>query len=264
MSVIAFLSDFGLKDPYAGIVKGVIAGINPAADITDITHGVPPQNITAGALMLAGSFSYFPPGTIFLAVVDPGVGSGRRGIILTHHEYTFVVPDNGLITGIQRNASNAGPRCWCIEEKRFFLKDVSSTFHARDIFGPVAAHISLGTRPEQFGPECRDPVLLDWPEPECAHGLIRGQVLYIDTFGNLITNIPASMLSGTGKRAIETARLSDCPFNIQVVNTYSDVEPGKPLCLKGSFGFMEIAVNQGNAALEFGTDPGAHVFIETG
>ena len=256
---IAFLSDFGLKDPYVGTVKGVIATINPSAKVIDITHGIPAQDITAAALMLEGACGYFPKGTIFLAVVDPGVGSDRRGIVLTLDSYIFVVPDNGLVTRLLKDRRLSDISCHYIEKKEYFLSEISSTFHARDIFAPVAAHLSLGTAPEELGPSCHNPVVLDWPEPVTGHDVIRGAIIYIDTFGNLVTNIPSSYLI-QGKGMGPTARYARIAGNdkiiIPIARTYSDVEPGRPLCLAGSFGLVEIAVNQGSASEQLRAETG--------
>ncbi len=262
--LIAFITDFGLKDPYAGIVKGVIAGINPSVRVIDITHEIPPQDITTAALMLKTAFGYFPPGTIFLAVVDPGVGSDRRAIILTLDHYTFVGPDNGLLTGVLEHGEHRKTACWYIEDKEYFLKQISSTFHARDIFGPVAAHLSLGVKPDEFGPACSAPVMPDWPQPVSEPGLVRGIVIYVDTFGNLVTNIPADALHGKNyESSVRYAYVKDSGIAIPVAITYADVEPGQPLCVEGSFGLVEIAVNQGNAAEMFNANRGDTVELKS-
>ncbi len=259
-SLIAFLTDFGLKDPYAGIVKGVIAGINPSARVIDITHGIPPQDITVGALMLRNAIDYFPSGTIFLAVVDPGVGSHRRGIILKLGQYTFIGPDNGLVTGVIEHGKQQKTGCWYIEKKEYSLDEISSTFHARDIFGPVAAHLSLGVPPDKFGPPCPAPVMLQWPQPVTEPGSITGTVIHVDIFGNLITSIPADILQGKNmERPVSYANVQGSSTAVPVARTYTDVEPGRPVCLQGSFGFVEIAVNKGSASELFKAGRGARV-----
>lgn len=263
MSCIAFLSDFNTLDPYTGIVKGVIAAANPAVRVIDLSHGIPPQDITAGSLILGSSFMYFPKGTIFLAVVDPGVGSERHGIILTHDNYIFVAPDNGLITSVLKNSpSGTGrcPTCCYIDNKKFLRKRVSATFHARDMFAPVAACLSLGQKPEDMGPVCRSPVTLDWPVPVIHGDHITGEVIYIDTFGNLVTSIPHKVVAAADSLNV-TARIRGTELPIK--NTYSDVEPGKGLCLAGSFKMMEIAVNQGSAEKFLGARKGDIVEIIT-
>ncbi len=256
--LIAFLSDFGLKDSYTGTVKGVIARINPDARVIDITHGIPPQDILAGALILADAVNYFPARTIFLAVVDPGVGSDRKGMVVELDSCMLVVPDNGLATPLLKDTERAERRCFYIENQRFFLEKISSTFHARDIFAPVAAHLSIGVRPEEFGTVCPEPVMLHWPEPVMDTNTIRGEVIYIDSFGNLITNVHAHRV---GLQRPLAARIRSCPEEIPFRKTYSDVEPGQPLCLEGSFGLLEIAINQGNAARVFRAGRGEPVFF---
>ncbi len=264
-SIIAFLSDFGLTDPYAGIVKGVIASIAPDTRIIDITHAIPPQDITAGALMLAGSYRYFPGRTVFLSVVDPGVGSSRRGIVArlpdNRSGNIFVLPDNGLITGVIRDLAKPDQlECYYIENRNLYLNDISSTFHARDIFAPVAAHITAGIALEEIGPPCDAPIILEWPEPDYVDNVIRGKIIYIDGFGNLITNIRANS-SNSLKSGAATARIAG--HDIPVLNTYSDAEPGGLLCLEGSFGLMEIAANKASAEDILGVQTGANVEIWT-
>ncbi len=259
MSIIAFLSDFNTHDPYVGVVKGVIARINPHARVIDLTHGIPAHDITAGALTLGSSCRYFPRGTIFLGVVDPGVGSDRKAIVLEHDDYLFVVPDNGIITSVISPLYGHGSAiqsCYFLEERSFFLPAVSSTFHARDIFAPVAAHLSLGVRPAELGTPCTSPVTISLPQPVVKPCSIRGEIIYTDTFGNLITNIPGELLESRDITEIPeetacTARIERNSVTIPVVRTYSKVEPGRGLCIEGGFGLMEIAVNQGNAAEKF-------------
>ncbi len=256
--LIAFLSDFGLKDSYAGTVKGVIARINPDARVIDITHGIPPQDIMAGALILANAVNYFPDKTIFLAVVDPGVGSDRRGIVVELDSCVLVVPDNGLATPLLKDPKWTEIRCFYLEDQRSFLEKISNTFHARDIFAPVAAHLSMGVRPEEFGSTCPEPVMLHWPEPVIGTKSITGKIIYIDSFGNLITNVHALMVDL--QRPL-TARIKSCSEEIPFRKTYSNVEPGRPLCIESSFGLLEIAINQGNAAKVFKAGTGDPVFF---
>ena len=241
MSILAFLSDFGLKDPYVGIVKAVLLGINPSLHIVDITHQVAPQDVMGGAFVLGSAFREFPEGSIFLAIVDPGVGSKRTGLLATTKDYTFLAPDNGILTMAFRRSEDV--RCYSIENSRYFRHPVSNTFHGRDIFAPVAAYLSLGIRPSSFGPVCPDPVWLTWPEPAVKDRCIEGEVIYIDGFGNLILNIPADLISC---HHLNRAYIKG--IEIPLLRTYSDVEAGSPLALIGSSGFIEIAVNQGSAA----------------
>ncbi len=262
---IAFISDFGTRDSYAGTVKGVIATINPSARIIDITHGIPPHDIMAGALTLGATYRYFPKGTIFLAVVDPGVGSDRKAMIASAGDYLFVMPDNGLLTGLVKSGRPIRKNdlsCRQIENPALILETASSTFHARDIFGPAAAHLSLGTRPEDFGKVIKKPVELNWPEPVAGRDGISGEIIYIDTFGNLVTNIPSSAVTILGQNAECLCITEDRrKITLPVLESYSDVPNGAGLCLEGSFGFMEVAVNRGSAARLLGMGPGARIEI---
>ncbi len=261
--VIGFLTDFNTVDPYIGIVKGVIADINPRAKVIDLTHNIPAQDVVSGALMLAGAYRYFPKGTIFLAVVDPGVGSGRKAIIAQGRGYQFVLPDNGLISFVHSEGQDKGTlRYFYIENKKYLLEETSRTFHARDVFGPVAAHLSRGVAAHQFGSKCTTPTLYSWDAPVKEENSVHGKILYIDTFGNLITNIrPDDISSITGPKV---AHIPGVKGLIPLRSTYSDVSPGKPLCLPGSFGFLEIAVNQGSAAESLGVSVGREVEIRQG
>ncbi len=237
---IALLTDFGMADPYAGVVKGVLLSVNPGLKLIDITHEIGPQDVHQAAFVLGESYNFMPPGTIFLAVVDPGVGTSRRGIILEAGGYTFVAPDNGLLT-----LPMLFEKDWCCVEIRnsdYFLKPVSSTFHARDVFAPVAAYLAAGKALESFGPSVSDPVRLEFPRPKEMDGKIRGEVIYVDRFGNLITNIPRELLERAGGQIVRIKGTS-LPF----VVTYSDVEPGRAAALVGSSNLLEIAVNQGRA-----------------
>ena len=243
--ILAFLSDFGLKDPYVGIVKAVMLGINPTLRVVDISHQVTPHDVMGGAFVLGSTFREFPPGTVFLAVVDPGVGSQRINLLAVTERYTFLAPDNGLLSMVFRYCKKV--TCFRIENSRYFRHPVSDTFHGRDIFAPVAAHLSLGVKPHSFGPPCLDPVRLPWPEPVIREQYIKGEVIYIDGFGSLFLNIPADLIQHrgpVGKRFKANIKGMELPL----LSTYSDVVKGKPLALIGSSGFLEVAVNQGSAA----------------
>ncbi|MBW1927256.1 MAG: SAM-dependent chlorinase/fluorinase [Deltaproteobacteria bacterium] len=243
--ILAFLSDFGLKDPYVGIVKAVMLGINPALHIVDISHQVTSQDIMGGAFMLGSAFREFPPGTCFLAIVDPGVGSPRAGLLAVTKRYIFLAPDNGLLTMVFRYSEQV--TCFSIKNSRYFRHPVSNTFHGRDIFAPVAAHLSLGAEPHSFGPLCPDPVRLPWPEPVIREQYIGGEVIYMDGFGSLIFNIPADLIQQRGPVG-KMFKVNIKGMELPLLSTYSDVAKGKPLALIGSSGFLEVAVNQGSAA----------------
>ncbi len=186
--IITLLTDFGLGDAYVGIMKGVILSLSPDARLVDLSHEVPPQEVLSGAMVLQSAWRYFPPGTIHLAVVDPGVGSSRRALAAAGREQFFVGPDNGLFSLVF--AEQAPLMVVSLENPQYFLAKVSATFHGRDIFAPVAAHLSLGVPLTAFGPALSDPVGLDFPAPEFGEEEVDGQIISCDHFGNLISNIP--------------------------------------------------------------------------
>ena len=243
--VLGFLSDFGLKDPYVGIVKAVVLGINPALRIVDISHQVAPQDVIGGSFVLGSAFREFPSGTVFLAIVDPDVGSQRTGLLAVTEHYTFLAPDNGLLSMVFRYSKKV--TCFSIENSHYFRHPVSDTFHGRDIFAPVAAHLTLGVEPQSFGPACPDPVRLPWSEPVITEHYIEGEVIYIDGFGSLILNIAADLIQHRGP--VKKQFKADIKgMELSLLSTYSDVAKGKPIALIGSSGFLEVAVNQGSAA----------------
>ncbi len=255
--IITLLTDFGTRDHYVATLKGVILGLNPEVVLVDLSHEVEPQDITAGAFVLAEAAPYFPPGTIHLAVVDPGVGTSRRGLAARCREQYWVGPDNGLFhfvfAGLLQPPQTPGlhgPECTIVslESPSFFRPQISATFHGRDIFAPVAAHLSLGVELGQLGPILRTPVPLPVPEPVFDPEVARGQVIYIDRFGNLITNLAAERVAAwLGPRRSFRLHLGGAVIR-QLSPTYAEVGPGEPLALPGSHGYLEIAVNQGNAA----------------
>src|SRR5574337_20278 len=186
--IITLLTDFGNQDAYVGIMKGVIAGINPLANIIDICHDIPPQDIFNGAYLLSTSYKYFPEGTIHVAIVDPGVGSQRDIVCVEAQHHIFLVPNNGILSFI---AQEEKPKSiFRVTNNRYCLPSPSNTFHGRDVFAPVAAHLSLGIKPQQLGMKVNQLEQLDIPKPHYKKtGQLEGQIIYIDRFGNLITNI---------------------------------------------------------------------------
>lgn len=254
--VVALLSDFGWQDVYVGVMKGAIACLNPRVKIIDISHQVPPQDIAAGRFCLMAAFSYFPAGTVFLAVVDPGVGSQRRGVAVQFAGGYLVGPDNGLFSGLlsQSPAIAAvkltNPDYWRVSHP-------SSTFHGRDIFAPAAAHLASGVPLPMLGDEIPVDSLVQLPLRELAisEGSITGCVQYIDRFGNLITNLPAVAVRGQNW-SVQVREIV-----IPAGETYSEVGKGEVVALIGSHGWLEIAVNQGNAQSQLGVDLGEEVRI---
>jgi S-adenosyl-L-methionine hydrolase (adenosine-forming) len=259
--LITLLTDFGTRDAYVASMKGVILCLNPEAVLVDLTHQVPPQDIRAGALNLAAAMPYFPPDTIHLAVVDPGVGSPRRALAAHGRGCFWVGPDNGLFHLVFRQASALN--IVSLENPAYFRPPVSATFHGRDIFAPVAAHLSLGVDLSRFGPPITDPILLDWPEPWFGPETIRGEIIYVDHFGNLISNVRAGELSAwLGKHNF---RLKIGPVSILgLARNYTDVAPREFLALAGSHGYLEIACAMDNAARRLNAVEGLPVGISKG
>ncbi len=256
-SVLALLTDFGTRDSYVGVMKGVILGIAPGVALVDLTHEIPPQNVRAAAYNLLVSYRYFPAGTVFCCVVDPGVGSQRRAVAVRAGAYTFVCPDNGLLTAVLNETPAA--HAVSLENPEYHLPHVSATFHGRDIFAPVAAHLARGVPLEALGPEL-DPghlVRLDWPRPRpTADGGWEAVVVYADHFGNLVTNLPGHLLAPPA----DAWRVDVGPLTISGVRrTFADVEVGEPVAYVGSSGFLELAVRQGNARRQWNVGPGLMV-----
>ena len=257
--IVTLLTDFGTKDHYVASMKGVILKINPRCKVIDITHHIHPQDIMEGAFVLANAFSYFPEGAVHLAVVDPEVGGPRDPFLIVTDHFFFVGPDNGLLTLVlhQEKVKEA----FKLTEKRFFLPKLSDTFHGRDLFAPVAAHLTLGISPKAFGRR-----IGSWKTLEFQRALVEdrgmiGKVIHIDSFGNLITNIGEKDLDHfvgklpfhirIGKRRIEGTRKG-----------YWEAERGGLLALIGSSGLMEISVNEGNAQNVLKVKRGDRVFVQ--
>ena len=255
--VIALTTDFGNGGPYVAAMKGVILGINPAVQLVDVSHEIGAQNIREAALCLAQVVPYFPRGTIHVVVVDPGVGTERRLLCVRMHEQVFLAPDNGVLSWAARGAKTI--ERIQIRESRFWRPDMSATFHGRDMLAPVAAHLSLGVAPHELGPAVPDWVDIPWPPPTQSARRIEGEVLAIDRFGNLISNIGGSE-PGTEERG--AVRICCGGHTIErVVRTYGDVGVGAVLALVGSSGLVEIAVRNGNAAHRLGATVGSPVVV---
>ena len=257
-AVIALLTDFGTRDHYAGTMKGVVLGICPDATLVDITHEVPAHDVLAGALELAASFKYFPSGTIFLVVVDPGVGSTRRGIAVQAGGYTFVCPDNGVLTAVL--ADMAIDRAVELTERRYARATVSKTFEGRDRFAPAAAWLAKGIALPALGRPAGALHRLDIPQPVVGGDEIRGEVLRVDRFGNLITNVSRGVFERLVAGASVDVRIGSEPVP-RFVSTYADVDRGGVCALVGSSDHLEIAVNGGSAAERLALGRGAPVTI---
>ena len=269
---IVLTTDFGLADPYAGVMKGVILGIAPGAVIIDLTHHVQPQNVRQGAFILGTSHGYFPAGTIHAAVVDPGVGTERRALLLETPAAKFVAPDNGLLSRVLDaflETPPAGPgrvilppnaAAYHLTNPEYWLHPLSRTFHGRDVFAPVAAHLSLGVPPEDLGRRVHEMAWLPLPQPERREGAIAGEVIYADHFGNLVTNIPGSILDGATGVAVEISGREIRGLS----RTFHDAGTGegRPLiALVGSLGYLEIAAPDASAAALLGVGEGERVLV---
>lgn len=254
--VISLLTDFGLQDVYVGVVKGTIATVNPSLVVIDLTHQIPPQNILAGRFALMNAYPYFPQGTVHLAVVDPGVGSQRQGIAIQLQDAYLVGPDNGLFSGILDQYTVCAA-VLLTHSQYWRTATPSSTFHGRDIFASVAAHLACGARLQDLG-ETIDPknlVRLSPPNYEKTLTMIRGSIQYIDIFGNLITNIPSTAITSSHWTLMIKERV------IPQGTTYSDVPVGETVAFIGSHGWLEIAVMSGNAQTQLQVSWGEPVQI---
>lgn len=250
---IALITDFGLRDPFAGIMKGVILGINPSAQIADVCHDIRPGDTKSAAFSLFMAFGYFPAETIFTVVVDPGVGTERKAIAAEIGGKIVVCPDNGILSWIL-HAYELG-KAVALENERFFLPNVSSTFHGRDIFAPVTAHLSMGIRLEDLGPQVEQVATFPIPEIVEQGQALQGEVVYVDRFGNLTTNIP-------GERLPEKARIHIGSVEVLGISkAYGDVPSGHMAAVIGSMGWLEIAVNGGDAAQMLGASIGTQVIL---
>ncbi len=258
---VTLLTDFGLRDHYVAALKGVMLSLNPNLSFVDISHGIPPQDIMSGAFTLGQAYSWFPPGTIHLAVVDPGVGTSRKAILLSAAAQYFVAPDNGLLTYIfDREESWTA---YEITAGHYFRKPVSATFHGRDIFAPVAAWVSRDVPPHQMGPVLDDPVRLKMPAlTRVRDTLIQASVLAVDNFGNLVTNlrpddVPA--YAATGPRACRILAAQREITNFR--GTFGEGEAGEIFVVPGSSGYLEIAMRNGSAASTLNLGPGAPIGV---
>ena len=258
MSIITLTTDFGRGSPYAGAMKGVILSINPAATLVDVTHNVPPQDVAHGALVLEEATPWFPDDTIHVAVVDPGVGTHRAILYARIGTQHYIAPDNGLLSRLMGRTRPA--LVVRLAEPEFWLKTVSATFHGRDIMAPVAARLSLGLDPRRLGPEVGQFTLLEWPEARWVNEKIRGQVIEIDSFGNLVTNIPADMLAGrpTDTRACIVFGIYE---TFGIYGAYAEQTQGLLVGVVGSSGRVELAIVGDSAAVRLGVAVGAPVVI---
>jgi S-adenosylmethionine hydrolase len=278
-ALIAILTDFGAVDPFSGIMKGVISTIAPQATILEISNQIPPGDIKRAAINLWQSRPYFPPGTIFLAVVDPGVGTSRKAILMQSGGHTYVGPDNGLFTFVMEEDA----RVWNISNPAYTLAEPGSTFHGRDIFAPAAAHAALDVPGPEFGPPVSEPVRISLPQLELqGPGELSGEILYADRFGNLLTSLGRFERAAEGWLVLNpwlpplqdvAARLRFRPEELTLeieddhrlhwVNTFAEISPGDCAFLVGSSGLIEIASNRQSAAEKLNLASADRVILRT-
>jgi len=261
-SVITLITDFGMEDGNVGVMKGVIYGINPCASIVDLSHDISPQDIAAAAYVLRRAYTYFPQGTIHVVVVDPGVGSARRALAVQTAQAFFVAPDNGVLTYVLQELREKGENTRIINltNPRYWLPQVSTVFHGRDIFAPVAAHISLGLEIDTLGEEIEDVLMLPPLALEMDHGKIVGQVAHIDHFGNLLTNIPGSDLIALGDRLT----ISVAQREIRGLrDTFSQGQTGQLIAYIDSSAHLAIGVVNGSAQQLLRSGVGESVEVTT-
>lgn len=244
-AVITLTTDFGTRDPYVAEMKAVILGLNPAVHLVDVTHEIAPHDVVEGGLAVEAMAAVCPPGTIHVAVVDPGVGTSRRGLAVTGAGQVFVGPDNGLFTPA---LSRPGWEAFEVCAADFRRATVSDTFHGRDVFGPAAAHLALGVPPSRLGPRVPDPVRLSWATARTIGDALVGEVVHVDRFGNLLTSIRVDDVErvATPRRAALTVRIGG--RRVPFVRTYGDLAAGDPGALLGSSGRLEVAVREASAA----------------
>jgi S-adenosylmethionine hydrolase len=251
--LITLTTDFGSSDHFVGVLKGVILGICPTARIVDITHEAPAYETAQAAFLLAQAYRYFPPKTVHVAIVDPGVGTARRPLLVEAAGQFFIGPDNGVLAMVYSGISH---RARHITAEKYFLKPVSRTFHGRDIFAPVAAHLAGGVRPAAFGKRIEDHLKIAFDKPQrTAKRTYSGAVLHIDRFGNMVTNFHSSDFPDLSLNAFDMAVGTRTISRFAL--TYASGDPGEVFVILGSSGYYEIAANQGSASKLLGCDVGA-------
>ena len=270
--LLTFLTDFGTSDAYVAAVKGVVLGVNPYLTIVDITHDVAPQDVPAAAFLLGAAAPYFPEGTVHLAVVDPGVGTERRPLLVLTPEAAYVGPDNGIFSSVlarhvasesERSSSADVPlppdvQGFHLTNPRYWRQPVSRTFHARDIFGPVAAHLTLGVTPDELGEPVESIRWLALPTVRREEGSLSGHVVHVDRFGNLVTNVPEDEVTGH-LRTVSIAGRTIAGLSETYASGGDDL-----MALVGSYGTVEVALRNGSAAAALGVGVGERVAVTPG
>ena len=252
--ITALLTDFGTKDYFVGAIKGVILSVNPNANIIDITHEIEPQNIASAGFTLRACYKNFPKQTIFVAVVDPGVGSNRKAITVETDDYYFVAPDNGLLSFVFNGRDDF--KVFELTEEKFFAQNVSSTFHGRDVFAPAAAHLSTGVQPDEFGRRTTDYICLNEPAPNVeSNETIVGEIIHIDRFGNLVTNLTKEDLPDKFVLEVNNIRIN------RIRNYFAEAEKGELFIIFGSANFLEIVAFKESAADLIGAEIGGKISV---
>ena len=258
--IITLTTDYGTSDHLAGVLRGVILKILPNATVVDISHNVVPMDLLDGALTIGSAYKYFPPRTVHLVVVDPGVGTQRRPILVSGDQHFFVAPDNGVLSLVYDREESVKVRH--ITAEHYFLSPVSDTFHGRDIFAPVAAWLAKTYQSEVFGDEITDFVRFTLPRAKPNGTALKGVVLRVDAFGNLMTNLTAEDLPATMAAAGKIKlRIGNAQIE-KLAQTFAQGAAGEPVALVGSSGFVEVAVNKGHAARTLGAQRGTEVTLE--
>jgi len=248
--LVTLTTDFGLRDSYVAEMKAVILSINPNAMVVDVSHQIDKFEVRMGAYVLASASPRFPKGTVHVAVVDPGVGTRRRPIIVQTDKAFFVGPDNGVLSLAVKNIGGK-KRVYCITKKEFMLPKVSNTFHGRDIFAPAAAHLANGTAPAEFGPEIHQMLSPKFAEIIKRRDSLEGQVIHIDDFGNIVTSFTGKELKTMKTNDKLDIKVGNTKLRLKLCKAYADVGGQQPLAIIGSHDFLEISVNQGDAASTF-------------
>jgi S-adenosyl-L-methionine hydrolase (adenosine-forming) len=256
-ALVTLTTDFGVRSPYVAAMKGVLLSVNPQARVVDLSHSLPPQDLRYCSYFLKTALPYFPPGTLHVVVVDPGVGTERPILCIEGAGQRVLAPDNGCWT--EWAALSSTPRVWRLTEKRWWRPEISATFHGRDIFAPIAGHLSCGVEPAELGPPVHTWVSFTLPMPRLSPLKWEGEVLFVDDFGNLLTNLPGNEFL---ERRAEVAviQVSDSPIT-RFVKTYDEAARGTVVALVSSSGQLEVAQVQGNAASRMGASPGTPVVV---
>jgi len=260
--IITLTTDYGTSDHLAGVMKGVILSINPEVNVVDITHSVLAHDLLDGALTIGQAYKFFPPKTVHVVVVDPGVGTERRPILVAADQHYLIAPDNGVLSSVYDQSEAL--YVWHILSEHYFRTPVSKTFHGRDIFAPVAAWLTKSWQTSAFGEQITDFVRFNIPKPKAAGNIVKGIVLRVDQFGNLVTNLTAQEVPAlAGNDGKFTIKVGNAVVK-KLVSTFAQGPSGEAVGILGSSGYLEISVNKASAARTVGASRGAEVTVELG